>query len=113
MERKRERSMITYMYKIVKGILPNPSFKSNYNKRSKTTVRSTFHPLAPAWVKTLRGRSLFSGGPQLCNTLTREIREQEDIENLSKQQVKKFKLKLDAHLAKIHDIPEKGFLTHC
>ena len=105
LEQRREGFMIIHMYKIVIGVLPNPSFKIHYHERTKTTVRSTFHPLAPAWVKTLRGRSFFLGETQSYNTPPKEIREQEDRENPGRQHVKKFKWRLDDYIAKIPDIP--------
>ena len=64
--------MIIYMYKIVIGILPNPSFKMHHKERTKNKSEVNFHPSAPGRVKTLRGRSFFSRGLQLYNTLPKE-----------------------------------------
>ena len=101
LERRRERYMIIYMYKIVTGMVPNPGLTITYDPRRKLFVAPKMASrTATAWVKKVRRSSFMFQGPVLYNKLPavfREITQEPDVNS--------FKRKLDLHLATIPDLP--------
>ena len=105
LERRRERYMIIYVYKIVIGISPNPGLNIQYHDRTKIKVEPKLKLNAPAWVKTLRYASFFYTAPKLYNSLPTALRELEGIIVPVTNHVVAFKRKLDEFLKRIPDQP--------
>ena len=103
LERRRERYMIIYVYKIVIGLVPNPGLEWTHNERTKIKVKPSHCHSAPAWVKTIRDRSFYFRGPRLYNTLPTSMRELGDMKTPTKKHVEQFKVKLDEYLSKTVD----------
>ena len=104
LQRRRERYIIMYMYKIVINLVPNPGFKIDYT-RTKLVITPKQNLRAPAWVQTLRRNSFFSVGPRLYNKLPQELRQLEDFLVPEKKHTMAFKRKLDEYLSTIPDAP--------
>ena len=105
LERRRERYMILYIYKIMIGLCPNPGFdRIPMNRR--TTIMPKCSGRVDGWVKSARQSSFFVKGPQLFNTLPEELRNVELPEIPSKLCVEKYKKKLDEYLWHIPDQPD-------
>ena len=106
LERRRERFMIMYMYKIHIGLNPDLGFLKDYNLRTKTNYFAKYNHSATAEVKRIRFSSFFAQGPQLFNLLPEEMRELVAIEpEQMKNMSDKFKTKLDKWLELIPDQP--------
>lgn len=108
LERRRERYLILYMYKIIIGIHPNPGFEVTdftHNPRTGIKVLPKFKKNAPCWVKTIRSSSFFTKGPMLYNLLPVELRTEENLVEPTKANVQNFKQKLDKFLVTIPDQP--------
>lgn len=124
LERRRERYMILYVFKILIELVPNPGLdlgRERYNDRTGLRITPKFCCTAPRWVQKARESSFFFQGPSLFNALPRDFRQIEDslppvpnqedanindiIFQLQKQQVARFKSKLDKFLDNIPDIP--------
>ena len=106
LERRRERYMICYVYKIVIGLVVNPGLTFSYDSRRKIRAEpKTASRLVANWIRKARNSSFLSKAPKLYNTIPSNLRELEDISNPSKKHVNSFKNKLDRHLASIPDIP--------
>ena len=105
LQRRRERYMILYLYKIIITAVPNPGLDINYNIRTKINVRPKSCNLSVNWVKKARTSSFFFQGPRLQNSLPLELRELENIAIPEKKHVDIFKRKLDSYLETIPDNP--------
>ena len=105
LERRRDRYMMIYMYKILIGLVPNVGFQKHYNVRTKITFTPKSTTRAPAWVKTIRYSSFFTKGPMLYNLLPEELRELEDFIEPTKSHVDHFKRTLDQWLTLLPDQP--------
>ena len=104
LERRRERYIILYTYKIVQGIVPNLS-DDCFKIKTMLSVRGSrvckIPPLstsAPSRIKTMSENSFAIHGPKLFNTLPAEIR------NFDGSLVN-FKSKLDRFLHTVPDQP--------
>ena len=115
LERRRERYMILYMYKIIIGLCPNPGFNSEnpfpYNERTGFSVKGKINRKAEGWVQKLRNTSLFVAGPTLFNRLPSSLRKFEIPDNPTKTHVEEFKKKLDEYLWHIPDQPDVNGLV--
>ena len=106
LERRRERYMICYVYKITIGLVVNPGLTFSYDPRRKIRAEpKTASRLVANWIRKARNSSFLSKAPKLYNTIPSNLRELEDISSPSKNHVNSFKNKLDRHLASIPDIP--------
>ena len=106
LERRRERYMILYIYKIIIGLIDNPGLEIQYNARTKVNIKPKMSPTtAPTWTKRVRNSSFFVQGPRLYNKLPQHLRELENITTPTKKNVDDFKSKLDKHLQTLPDIP--------
>jgi hypothetical protein len=104
LERRRERYMIIYIYKIIIGLCPNPGFeKIPLNRR--TTIQAKVNNKAELWVQNIRHASFFNRGPMIFNTLPCQLREIIIPNTPTKQHVMDFKEKLDDYLWHIPDQP--------
>ena len=104
LERRRERYIILYIFKIMKGIVPNltgENLRITFNdsgRRGLLCHVPILNRSAMARYKTLKDNSLAVRGPRLFNCLPTNIR---DV-NLS---LSSFKRRLDKFLASIPDQP--------
>ena len=106
LERRRERYMICYIYKIVIGLVVNPGLTFSYDLRRKIRAEpKTESPLVANWIRKARNSSFLSKAPKLYNTIPPHLRELEDISSPSKKHIIAFKNKLDQHLESIPDVP--------
>ena len=113
LERRRERYIIIFMYKIINQLYPNPGIDLSsivLNVREGIKIPAKHDPKAPQWVQRLRTASFFSKGPRLLETVLPFIGGvaclTEEIPN-----VDKFKEKLDELLETIPDQPTVPGLT--
>ena len=102
LERRRERYIIIYVWKIIRGIVPNVE---GANQIKTATGRNGRHceipPLgrgAMRRIQTQNDNSFFIKGPRLFNCVSKEVRECDDSPDV-------FKRKLDKFLMKIPDQP--------
>ena len=79
LERRRERYMIIYVYKIVIGLVPNPGLEWAYKERINIKVKPSYCHSAPAWVRTIQDKSFYSRLPRLYNTLPTSMRELQSV----------------------------------
>ena len=106
LERRRERYLIIYTWRIIEGQVPNISPDHNgiqtkwHIRRGRTCRIPVVNPRAPTAIKTIRYSSFAILGPQLFNTLPAEIR------NLTACTVDSFKRSLDKYLKSIPDEPQ-------
>ena len=109
-QRRRERYLITYVWKILEKQVPNPAphlIKSHSNPRlgrrcdipPMTTRQGHFHQL--------REGSIFVHGQRLFNVIPKHIR------NMAKCKVDKFKGALDKWLEGVPDEPQIQGYTQC
>ena len=98
LQRRRERYLIIYMYKIKIGLLPNPGFEPEYRRCHKFTYK-------PRYDRKNGRFSFFCVGPRLYNSLPPELRELDDIPDENKTLLETFKDKLDRCLQTIPDNP--------
>jgi len=106
LERRRERYIIIYTYKIIIGLVNNPGINITYNARTKIHVKSKTSPAtSPAWAKRVRASSFFVQGPRLYNSIPQHLRELENIVTPSKTDSDNFKARLDKYLQTLPDIP--------
>ena len=110
LQRRRERYLICYVYKIVIHLVPNPGLTWDYTRNN--IVVSPRYPKqrvnarrVSASLQTLRRNSFFVQGPLLYNKIPKALRELEDIRTPGKEQTKAFKIRLDQFLSTIPDIP--------
>ena len=105
LQRRRERYLIIYIYKIIIHLIENPGLVIDYNPRTKLMVHPKTCNQAPAWIRRARSSSFFVQGPAMYNALPAHLRELEDIAHPSKSNVDSFKGRLDTHLSEIPDEP--------
>ena len=107
LQRRRERYMIMYVWKILEGHVPNISGEGyggilklhNETDRNGRSCRIPALRNCPANIRQLREGSLKYHGSQLFNALPKDIR------NISNCSIDCFKRKLDSFLLKVDDMP--------
>ena len=104
LERRRERFIILYAYRVIIGLINFPWFHA-YVERGGILLRARYNPRAPENVKRSRHSSFFYKAPQLFNLLPPTLRQMEEIVAPGQQHVASFKEKLDKFLEKIPDQP--------
>ena len=108
LERRRDRYMIFYMFKIHIGANPNPNdvFEYEYNARTKTKYFAKHNPNATRELQTIRRSSFYARGPLLFNVLPLELRDRVTVNSDEfEKTVASFKVKLDMWLELIPDRP--------
>ena len=98
LQRRRERYIIIYMFKIKIGLVPNPGFQPDYRRCQKFTWK-------PRNDRKNGRYTIFCVGPRLFNSLPPELRELDDTVDPEKSHVDAFKEELDKYLATIPDNP--------
>ena len=99
LERRRERYVIIYIWKILEGLVPNFGIKYYTNDRTGRHCIVPKVPSTPSKFRTRYCNSLGFRGPQLFNTLPQKLR------NLHKVEVEVFKKEVDTLLSTIPDEP--------
>ena len=109
LERRRERYMALYMWKMIKGITPmilsgtDPEVTQvDSQRRGRHCVIPKIDRRAPAVVQTLLENSLPVRGSRIFNTLPRSLREWEGG-------LQSFKSRLDKYL---RSVPDRPYLPH-
>ena len=105
LERRRERYMIFYIFKIIIGLCPNPGFDRIPMNRRTTIMPKHSGSGTADWVKSVRQSSFFVRAPQIYNTLPEALRNVIIPETPSKLDVDEYKKKLDPYLWHIPDQP--------
>ena len=106
LERRRERFMILYAYRVIIGLLKFQWFEAyEDHEDSGIKLRAKYKRRAPQKVRRCRHSSFFYKGPQLYNLLPVELRQFEEIDVPDQGHVDDFKGKLDKFLEKIPDEP--------
>ena len=101
LQRRRERYIIIYTWKILEGIVPNPNNQIvhiNNGYRGRRCIRSQL-PNTKASMKTILDNSFIHYGPKLFNCLPKNIR------NLTRCCTETFKHNLDKYLRTLKDEP--------
>ena len=108
MQRRNERYRILYTWKVLEGLVPNCGVEavpdSEEDRRGRRCVIPSINTGARAAVRTIREQSFQVHGPQLYNSLPKEIR------NITGSSVGDFKAKLDDFLSLVPDEPKIGGL---
>ena len=104
LERRRERFMILYAYRVIIGLIKFPWFEAYLERGIK--LRSKYRRTAPAKIRRVRHSSFFYKGPQLYNLLPESLRQFQEIAEPTQEHVEEFKKKLDEYLEKIPDEPK-------
>ena len=99
LERRRDRYAVIYIWKILEGLVPNFGITSYNNPRTGRHCTVPKVPTASSKVRTIYSNSLGFKGPQLFNSLPKDLR------NLHGVGVEVFKKRLDALLSTIPDEP--------
>ena len=105
LERRRDRYVLIYIFKILHNYVPNPGLVWDYNMRTNLRCEP-FQPSAntPAWIRKLRTNSFFHRGCRTFNLLPRKLREL-NIHNADKiKHIKAFKKELGSYLKTIPDL---------
>ena len=102
-ERRRERFIIIYMFKILNHLVPNPGVSFRRSERQGKTATVPLYPTSLSYdLRRLRFKSFNFVGPKLFNVLPKDLREfSSDGSNI----VLAFKNKLDQFLSTIPDQP--------
>ena len=105
LERRRERYVAIYTWKILEGLVPNlPECASAisgkwHERRGRECIVPSVRASAPQRIQTIRRALLAIRGPRLFNSLSKHLR------NLRGISVNQFKAQLDRYLATIPDEP--------
>ena len=105
LERRRERFLILYAYRVIIGMINFPWFAA-YVERGGILLRAKYNRRAPNRVKRSRHASFFYKAPQLYNLLPPSLRVFEAIDSPTQENIDKFKEKLDKFLERIPDQPD-------
>ena len=109
LQRRRERYIIIYVWKIIEGLVPNFGINTSVNLRTGRFcvvphVRSSTHRR----VQSLRFASLSVNGPRLFNSMPKNVR------NINGCATDVFKSALDRYLKSVPDEPRvKKLIPYC
>ena len=105
LERRRERYMLIYVWKVLRNLVPNigdPDMEirlvTGTSRRGEMCRIPPLNNRAPVYVQTLKESSFCVHGPRLFNELPRELREFRGAQNV-------FKRELDKFLQSVPDLP--------
>ena len=107
LQRRRDRYMIIYIFKIIHGFVPNPGIELTLNNRHMSITAQPVIPRshAPAWVKKIRHESLFGQGCRLFNRLPHFLRKAYTETSDQASLLASYKTKLNTFLESIPDTP--------
>ena len=106
LERRRERIMILYAYRVIIGLLDFPWIEAFMERGIK--LRPRYVQRATLRVRRVRHSSFFYKGAQLYNLLPIELRQLEELSEPHQGNVNDYKGKLDKFLEQIPDEPNVG-----
>ena len=102
-ERRRERFVIIYMFKILNNLVPNPGISFKQSARNGTLAIVPLIPSStPSNIRKLRHQHFNFVGPVLFNLLPNDLR---DFHSAGEDVVFAFKNALDSFLSSIPDQP--------
>ena len=102
-ERRRERFIIIYMYKILQNLVPNPGIVFRHSARNGTMAVIPFNPHSlPGLIRNMKYNHFNFTGPGLFNILPIDLR---NFEPNGENIVDAFKNRLDLFLSTIPDQP--------
>ena len=109
LQRRRERYIIIYVWKMLEGLVPDMGVEVLYNRRhGRACVVPHIRTSAPTRVQNLRFSSFAVNGPRLFNAMPDKIR------NMTDCSLNTFKNALDQHLKHIPDEPRvRGLIQFC
>ena len=104
LERRRERYIAIYVWRIIEGNAPNISAThgitaQSHPRRGRTCRVPNVSPSATCRIKSIRHSSFAIKGPRIFNSLPKDVR------NFTGGTVDEFKRKLDYHLQTVPDEP--------
>ena len=99
LQRRRERYICIYVWKILEGLVPNFGIASTYSYRRGRSCVIPLVRTASSRIKSIRFASMGINGPRLFNHLPHGVRD------MSGCSVETFKKALDTHLGTIPDEP--------
>ena len=107
-QRRRERYLIMYVFKIIHGLVPNCGLSFHENPRTGIhAIVPKLNPTSSSQVKSMRSNSFNFVAPTLFNLLPTTMRRVYDVRN----PFDKFKSDLDTLLSDIPDEPTVNGLT--
>ena len=109
LQRRRERFMLCYMYKLHIGSVPDLGFLSDENRNGPQYLPKS-NPVAADDIRAIRTSSFFTQGPLLFNLMPLQLRQasRPTTKEEAKKMFDRFKRRLDAWLELIPDEPYKG-----
>ena len=109
LQRRRERYVIIYVWKILENLVPNFGIQSRTNPRTgRFCVVPHVRLTAAARVQTIRFASLSVNGPRLFNAMPQSIR------NTSECSIESFKAVLDKYIVSVPDEPRvRALIPYC
>ena len=109
LERRRERILILYAYRVLIGLVKFPWFEAyEDHEENGIKLKRKYNQRAPAKVRRIRHSSLFYKGAQLYNLLPSELRQFEEIVTPHQSHVNAYKERLDKFLELVLDEPSAG-----
>ena len=106
LQRRRERYVCIYTWKVLEGLVPNFGIESSWNqRRGRCCTIPSVRRSASAQVQNIRFGSMGINGPRLFNCLPAHLR------NMSYCSTESFKRALDNHLRTVTDEPRVPRLT--
>ena len=109
LQRRRERYIVIYVWKILEKIVPNFGIQNRVNPRTgRFWLVPHVRTSAPARIQSIRFASLSINGPRLFNSMPKSIR------NITGCSVDSSKGALDKHLGSIPDEPRvRSLIPYC
>ena len=108
LQRRRERYMILYLYKVIIGLVPNPGITYTFNDRTLLKI-NVKQATGPNWLRKARASTLFTQGAKIFNSLPRQLRTFNEVADTDSKKLSIYKRKLDNHLVTIPDRPGDRF----
>ena len=105
LERRRERYMIFYVWKVFAGIAPNPGFNIELIDRQGGIQPAIPGNSGPLQIRRLKERSVLMRGVQLFRCLPSHLRRFQDSDN-KPVSFEQFKRSLDLFLLTVPDEPK-------
>ena len=100
LQRRRERYICIYIWKILEGTVPNFGIEVSCSKRrGRSCIVPALRRAAPHKIQTIRFNSMGIHGPRICNCLPQKLRD------MSSCSTDCFKRALDKHLSTVPDEP--------
>ena len=107
LQRRRDRYMLIYVFKIIHGYQPNAGFQWTFNARTGFHLSPFGHSdTCPHWVRKIRSNTIFDRGCRTFNLLPVNLR-QGNVKNLpERKHLSSFKSALSTFLKTVPDLPD-------